>query len=235
MAMRLLQKSAVNKAKAIDREREITEGKKLATRVDSLRELSAVEENNLFAFREQTMTAIRAELEPLHQEKRVLIQDIKGLEVQKKMLLVPLNEKWDEVTKAQKIVDDWEQELTAREDAIARKEDKISMLKASLDKKAQNMTASEEVIKEAIDVATKMAADAKEVLADARNKAQTFQMQSEVRVASLNERETLVAIRERDVQIVKESNTKVRSANIAQQIRLASERAALDAALKEKQ
>jgi hypothetical protein len=235
MSMRLLQKSAVNNAKTIDREREIAEGQKLAKRVDSLRELSAVEEKNLFAFRDKTMSAIRADMEPLHREKQVLLQDIKGLTIQKKMLLEPLDQKWYEVNKAQKICDDWEQELTAREDGIARREDKNKVVQKELLDKSISVYEKENLVKEIIDAATKMVGDAKEVLADVRNKAQTFQMQSEVRAASLDERETLLAIRERDVQTVKETNTKVRSANIAQQIRLASDRAALDAALKEKQ
>ena len=233
MSMRLLQKSAVIQAKAVDRQREVDEGAKLAKRVDSLRQLSATEEKNLLDFRDKTMAAVREEIAPIHYEKQVLLQDIEGLKVQKKLLLQPLDEKWEEVSNAQKICDDWEQELTAREDAIARKEDNISIFKASLDKKAQNITASEEVIKEAIAVATKMADDAKEVLAKARNDAQSIQMQSETVVASLLERENLVAIRERDVQTVKESNTKVRKANIALQIQLADERATLDAGFRE--
>lgn len=233
MSMRLLQKSAVNNAKTIDRQREIDEGAKLAKRVDSLRELSAVEEKNLFIFRDQTMGAIRAEMEALNQEKDALIKGIEGLKVQKKILLEPLDEKWEEVNKAQAICDNWEQELTAREDSVAHKEDKTFVLKASLDKRAKSISEKEELVKEIVEAATKMVADAKELLAQAHAEAQNITYKTSATAASLLERETLVAIRERDVQTVKESNAKVRKDNIALQIRLADERATLDAGFRE--
>ncbi len=238
MAMRLLQRSAVKIAKNLDTQREIEEGKKLAKRVDSLRELSSVEEKNLLAFRDQTMNTVRAELEPLHQEKRVLLQDIQRLETQRKLLLAPLDAKWEEVTKAQKIVDDWEAELTARESAAAHLEDDNKLRSATLKKRNAVIAEKEALVQEIVETATKMVADAKEVLADARNEAQTTKMRSELATLSLVERETAVALRERDAVIVKENNTKVRKENIQKSIQLADREATLErgfAELKRKQ
>lgn len=226
--MRLLQKSAVNKAKAVDRQREIDEGAKLAKRVDSLRELSSVEEKNLLAFRDQTMKNVRAEIEPLYQQKQVLVQDIKGLEVQKKFLLEPLDQKWEEVTKAQQICDNWEQELTVRENFLATEKDKTSVLKASLDKRAKNIIEKEALVKEIIETATEMVANATLVLADAYKESESLKVQGETVAKTLTERETLVAIRERDVETVKTNNTKVRKENIQMSVQLADREATLE-------
>lgn len=228
MVMRLLQKSAVNKAKAVDRQREIDEGAKLAKRVDSLRELSSVEEKNLLAFRDQTMKNVRAEIEPLYQQKQVLVQDIKGLEVQKKFLLEPLDQKWEEVTKAQQICDNWEQELTVRENFLATEKDKTSVLKASLDKRAKNIIEKEALVKEIIETATEMVANATLVLADAYKESESLKVQGETVAKTLTERETLVAIRERDVETVKTNNTKVRKENIQMSVQLADREATLE-------
>lgn len=236
--MRLLQKSAVSQAKAVDRQREIDEGVKLAKRVDSLRQLSASEEKNLLNFRDKTMAAVRAEIAPLHQEKSVLLQDIESLKAQKKLLLQPLDEKWEEVNKAQKICDDWEQELTAREDIAAHKEDNIHMFKASLEERANKILEKEKLVQEIVDTATKMIADAKVVLTNAHNDAQSIKIQAETVATMLTERENTVAMRERDVQSAKESNTKVRRANIERQKQLIDREATLErgfAELKRKQ
>ena len=45
--MRLLEKSEIAKAKAVDRSKEISEGLKISKRVDSLRELASREEQTL--------------------------------------------------------------------------------------------------------------------------------------------------------------------------------------------
>ncbi len=225
-------KSAVNKAKLIDRQREIDEGAKLAKRVDSLRELSATEEKNLLTFREQAMETVRAELKPLHQEKAVLLQEIRELAVQKKLLQVPLDEKWEEITKAQKICDDWEQELTVRESAATHLEDDNKLRSATLKKRNVTITEKEALVQEIVYTATKMLADAKEVLAESRNEAQHAKMHAEVTLSALAERETALAVRERDVQIGKENNAKVRKANIEAHIQLADREATLERALK---
>lgn len=231
--MRLLQRSAVVKAKTNEREQAIAEGAKLAKRVDALRELSAKEEKQLMDFREKTMDTIRVEIERLNQEKRVLVGEIKSLGIERKLLLEPLDASWDEIVRAQKICDEREINLNIRMDEVAAREDENKLRSATLKKRNALISEKEEIVKEVVEAATKMLADATQVLAQARNDAQTAKTHSELLGMSLTERESNVAIRERDVEIGKEVNARVRKANIAQQIILADERVALDAGFKE--
>ncbi len=60
--IRLLPKSEIDRAKALDRQREIDEGKKLATRVDGLRQTHAKEEAELQSFRSKTLAQIQLEI-----------------------------------------------------------------------------------------------------------------------------------------------------------------------------
>lgn len=60
--MKLLSKSDVQKAKSLDRQREIDEGLKLARRVDALREIAAAEESSLAKFRIETIAKIHDEI-----------------------------------------------------------------------------------------------------------------------------------------------------------------------------
>lgn len=97
MAMRLLKKSEVDKAKAEDRKREIDEGLKLATRVDSLRETQANEEKALERFRIETISRINEEIVSLTKTKNELSKEVSDLEDRKREALKPLDEAWEEV------------------------------------------------------------------------------------------------------------------------------------------
>lgn len=77
--MKLLEKSVINNLKALERKREIDEGKKLAERVDKLRELSSKEQANLSEFRDHTLKAIRQEIDDALFEKEKVLRETEEL------------------------------------------------------------------------------------------------------------------------------------------------------------
>lgn len=87
MALRLLEKSDVLKAKNADRAKEIAEGLKISQKVDLLRELKVSEEESLSKWRDETISAISLELEKLDEQKQMLTSEISTLrkEIEKGM------------------------------------------------------------------------------------------------------------------------------------------------------
>lgn len=76
MGMTLLKKVDVDQKKQAERQLEINEGKKLATRVDTLRELAAEEEKNLTEFRNRTVSLIQKEIDDEILKRDALLADI---------------------------------------------------------------------------------------------------------------------------------------------------------------
>lgn len=91
MGIRLLQKSEIAKAKAQDRQQELIEGKKLASKVDTLRELRAEEEASLDKFRIETLKTIQIELDYKFSEKKQLEDQIKERKEELDRVLGPLD------------------------------------------------------------------------------------------------------------------------------------------------
>ena len=73
MPIKLLTKQEINLRKANEKRLEIEEGRKLASRVDNLRELVAQEEASLASFRAKTVANIGAEIKKLEQEKQTVL------------------------------------------------------------------------------------------------------------------------------------------------------------------
>jgi hypothetical protein len=94
MAIRLLTKAEIDRAKADQRKKEVDEGLKLARRVDNLREVAAEEEASLSKFRKETVAKIHEELSTLEAKKSILVGEIGQLKKERKELLKPLHEEW---------------------------------------------------------------------------------------------------------------------------------------------
>ena len=74
--MRLLSKSDIDKQKAIERQRDIDEGLKLARKLDQLRSLLPQEEAALQSFRTQTLESIQSELACQQAKLSQLLQEV---------------------------------------------------------------------------------------------------------------------------------------------------------------
>lgn len=94
MGMRLLARKDVDAAKALDRQREVDEGVKLAKKVDTLRELQAQEEASLLKFRDNSLTEIVGDINLKIAQR----DDLEARIIQKKEELLklsgPLDRAW---------------------------------------------------------------------------------------------------------------------------------------------
>ncbi len=100
--MKLLKKEEIAKAKAVDKQREIQEGLKLAKRVDALRETQAEEELSLRLFREKTLKAIHEETTKAATERDNILSVVKNLREDRINLLKPLDDEWKALEDAQR-------------------------------------------------------------------------------------------------------------------------------------
>lgn len=125
MAMRLLAKSEIDKAKAVEKKREVDEGMKLARRVDNLREIAAQEEASLLKFRQQTVATIHDEIITEQSKLDLLKAEVGSLAEQKVILQKPLDEEW------QKLKQDRE-EFDAKADLLFHRENAVSLREKSV-------------------------------------------------------------------------------------------------------
>lgn len=109
--MKLLSKPAINAAKNLERSIEISEGKKLATKVDELRHLRQQEEANLKKFRDVTIKSVRAEIDAELNKRSALQTENRWLEDVKKSLQKPIDDKSEEFAKREQAMSDKEEEI----------------------------------------------------------------------------------------------------------------------------
>lgn len=202
--MRLLPKSEVDKAKASDRQREIDEGKKLATKVDTLRELHAEEEKGLEQFRQKTVKQIREEIDPLIAQKEALTSDISELEHTRKMLLVPLDAKWEEVNAAQTLCDEREADLATKEGDFNSRRALLVAEERELHIEKERVVDERERSKEMVASSGRILDEANQTLVDARAKASVVLQGAQLRHDEAIARELRVAAQERDNSMVSE-------------------------------
>ena len=100
MTLRLLTKKEINSRKSDAQKQEIDEGVKLAKRVDGLRRTIADEELSLEKFRTKRVAEVHTEIQALEEKKGALEKVVEELERTRAQLLVPLDDKWEEVNKA---------------------------------------------------------------------------------------------------------------------------------------
>lgn len=102
--MKLLSKSDINTIKGTERQKEIQEGAKLAKKVDTLREVSAKEEENLKKFRDESLKILQVELDVKIKENERLDKEIAFKKEQKIKLEAPLDliNEWKKVAEDKK-------------------------------------------------------------------------------------------------------------------------------------
>jgi len=104
--MKLLDKKTIVAEKAVERKQEIDEGIKLARKIDKLRETSSQEEVKLGKFRDASLKQIKGEIINLSSQQQVLINNIAVLQEEKRVLLIPLDEKRIELLEREQQLDD---------------------------------------------------------------------------------------------------------------------------------
>lgn len=96
--MKLLEKSVINNLKTIEQKREIDEGKKLALKVDKLRELSAQEQSRLTLFRDESLKKIRQEIDDAIIERNSVLRETEELREESRKLKTLLEKTQQEIT-----------------------------------------------------------------------------------------------------------------------------------------
>lgn len=133
MIPRLLKQSDIDSLKSIDRRREIEEGKKLANRVDSLREIVANEELALEKFRSKTIEVLHEDITMENKKRDELKAEVDNLLQLRGELLKPLDDEW---------------EATRRQNYLLGKEsDIISGIKKDLESREKRIVALENDIR----------------------------------------------------------------------------------------
>lgn len=108
--MKLLSKSAVDAAKALEQKRTIDEGMKLAQRVDNLREVAAEEEVSLENFRRKSVENINKEITEKTGDRDSLKREVEEYEKRRRDALKPINEELEAVYMARKKLESLRQE-----------------------------------------------------------------------------------------------------------------------------
>jgi len=120
MPIKLLSKQEINQKQALQRHAEIEEGRKLAKRVDNLRELAVQEEASLASFRANTLKSINQEIKKASKEHEAILNEVKTLRGE-------LETGFSELEKAKNEVKLKEQDLVSRENQV---EERIKLVKA---------------------------------------------------------------------------------------------------------
>lgn len=111
MPIKLLSKQEVQQKQAVQKRAEIEEGKKLAQRVDRLREIAVQEEASLASFRAKTLKAINTEIKQVTVERDSLLEEVKTLRNE-------LELGFSELKKAEKQLKDKEKEVLLYEEQV---------------------------------------------------------------------------------------------------------------------
>ncbi len=153
--MRLLQKSEIDKAKALDYSRERAEGLKLTMRVDGLRELAAKEEQSLEKFKKETLKNINQEISDLTSEKEKLENILKPIREEKEKGLKELENKKKELDYFERNLEEFKTSIQLEEIEICKEKEEISEIKKeignALMRKLKDETEAAELQREAFD------------------------------------------------------------------------------------
>lgn len=145
--MKLLPKSDILIKKAQDQKQAVDEGKKLAQKVDTLRELAANEEASLDKFRSETLEQIHKETTEAATKRDALLGEVRELESAKREALQPLTRELELIDEAreelaQKAAHNATQALTidAREQSISAKEKEVGQTLLRVETKEEAVT-----------------------------------------------------------------------------------------------
>ena len=221
--LKLLKKSEIDKAKSLDRQRDINEGLKLATRVDSLREVSAQEEVALTKFRTETLAQIGNDIMKESKKLDKLKEEVKEAESKKAEAQIPLDTEWEKVK--------------SEHNTLADKSKELEELKINLDKKVAELEERSKSIFTLGLQATSAKNQASDLLRDADNKEKAAEMkerkasetlasasrEANVILAKANEKEGFVNEREKAV-FKKEEELRKKEIDLAKEWSLLKDR-----------
>lgn len=199
-APKLLDKRIISAQVATEKKQLIDTGLKLARSVDVLRETKVEEEGNLERFRIETIARVQADIDLKIHERDSLVNTINLLKENKTSLLISADPRWERIFITEELQEKKEQKLNQKEQglfegtkSLDEREKKISLEE---DRIANKRKQTNELLLEA----KGKDSTAKEVLAQARNDAQTILTKAEIVKVELTRREEAVDFSELAVE-----------------------------------
>lgn len=196
MALRLLQKSEIAKAKAGDREREIQEGLKLAKKVDSLRELTADEETRFEKFRKETLSAIYAEIDGATSKRDERLGEVEDLEKRRKLALIPLEAEWKKVNGWSDSLHYLEDDLAHKETGLREREAEISLEETKIKNEKDRIEGLKERATENFLKSEEAKIESEEILNVSRQTLEVAEQEAETKREEATRKENDLALRE---------------------------------------
>jgi len=137
--MKLLDKKTIVTTKALERQKEVEEGLKLARKVDTLRNTASKEEANLAKFRTETLKTIQSQIDAKILEDKKLDESISRKREERLKLEAPidLTNEWKEVKQLRQELNDKEVNLITREVLVQNLEKREKDIQAR-EKEANN-------------------------------------------------------------------------------------------------
>jgi len=230
--MQLLPKSIINTEIASQKKKQIDEGLLIARKVDSLRETLASLEKQHSDFIGGMQRELKSQTQPLIDKIANLKLEIESLEVKRKELLKPLTKEWEEVNSKQKELDTLSEQMS--KDKIVIKQTQ-AVLEERLKKEKENSFKINTIKNELTKVLQK--AEENKIKTDETLKLTEMAKEKslkeiEERTQAIKERDAEVAVKEREVNLQKESNDRETQFISEEKIRFADMRATLERAIK---
>lgn len=201
MPIRLLPKKEIDRAKATDRAREVEEGRKLAQRVDSLREIAANEEASLQKFRNETIKKINEEITVKTKEKEDLVAEVATLKRDRAEALRPITEELVSLEKRKKEIEEDNTRLEAKENSLEEQQEVIREALHAAKQERQKARADMELSNDHLLESERKLKLAEKAVAETHRIKESIALLKEEVEADLRKRDLLMATRERSCTI----------------------------------
>lgn len=199
MGVKLLDKSKLNELKAKERDVEVREGMKIATRIDGLRELFSKTQEELEKHKAATLVQIGREVSVLDAKKEELLGKIGHLQSKYDALLPEMTMKRTELAQFEKSLKGWEKKLEKREESARLMElDVMEALQKTEDSRIRTED-DERIARNLLKEATDNRSESQNTLERARNiEEKVYKDKKEIK-ESLNLRELSIRANEKDL------------------------------------
>lgn len=200
---KLLDKRVVTAELQLQHKQQIDLGLSIAKKVDAVRSSFEEEQSKLEEFRTHTIKRVQIEIDGFIRQKDSLIQEIRDRQEQLRQLQIPLDAKWEEVNKAQKICDEWETKLDGHQEYINREQQIVEHLKHEVELELNRTSDFKQRSSETLVLAETTLADARESAANTRNTAQAILAETELKLKLALEKEKELEEREEFVEVTR--------------------------------
>lgn len=198
--MKLLSKPAINSAKALERSLEISEGKKLAEKVDQLRELKAQEERNLIKFRDEMKKKILGEIDVLINKKSALQTEVAWLQDVKAEAKKPVDKKEKQFAEREAVLNERDADLVQRKVELVEEKRQLKLAREALERDIAALEPEKKETKRLLKEAQQVEKDARAKAREADALYQSATERSNQIAEALLKRETNIAAKERDLK-----------------------------------